>query len=44
MSIGDAIITIVDKLLEEKEKSVTLQIKLERQQNQQLADEQTIKD
>lgn len=44
MSIGDAIITIVDKLLAEKEKSVTLQLELERQQHQQLADEQTIKD
>lgn len=44
MTVGDAIINIVDKLIAEKEKNFELQLKLNKQQNQQEDDEQTIKD
>jgi len=43
MTVGDAIINIVDKLIAEKEKNFELQCKLNEQQNQQ-EDEQSIKD
>ncbi len=43
MTVGDAIINIVDKLIAEKEKNFELQLKLSEQQNQQ-EDEQSIKD
>lgn len=43
MTVGDVIITIVDKLIAEKEKNFELQLKLNEQQNQQ-EDEQSIKD
>ncbi len=43
MTVGDAIINIVDKLIAEKEKNFALQYKLNEQQNQQ-EDEQSIKD
>ena len=44
MTVGDAIINIVDKLIAEKEKNFELQLKLNKQQDQQEDDEQTIKD
>ncbi len=43
MTVGDAIINIVEKLLAEKEKNFELQLQLGKQQPQQ-EDEQTIKD
>lgn len=43
MTVGDVIINIVDKLIAEKEKNFELQLKLNKQQNQQ-EDEQSIKD
>lgn len=44
MTVGDAIINIVDRLIQEKEKNFELQLQLSKQQNQQLNDEQSIKD
>ena len=43
MTVGDAIINIVEKLIAEKEKNFELQLQLNKQQHQQ-EDEQTIKD
>ena len=43
MTVGDAIINIVEKLIAEKEKNFELQLQLGKQQHQQ-EDEQTIKD
>lgn len=43
MTVGDAIISIVDRLIAEKEKNFKLQLQLI-QQNQQLNDEKSIKD
>lgn len=43
MTVGDAIINIVEKLIAEKEKNFELQLQLGKQLHQQ-EDEQTIKD